>query len=64
MTSRASHAAVRSWTSLAYLPLRALSRACLIMLMAIAGTLGAPPPTFLRHEDAVAMVASEEVDRE
>ncbi len=45
------------------LPLRAVSRACWILLMAIAGALGGPPPKFLRHEDAVAMVATEEERR-
>jgi len=64
MTSRVSRAALRSWTSLVCLPLRALGRACLILLTAVAGALGAPPPKLLRHEDAVVMVAEQEADRE
>jgi len=50
---------VRLWTWLARYTLRPIGRVCWMLLAAMAGALGGPPPRFLRHEDETAEVAQE-----
>jgi hypothetical protein len=45
-------------------PLRVLARAGWILFVAVLGAFGSPPPRFVRQEDDIVQVATEEVQRE
>ena len=64
MTSCMLRGRARACFRLLHWPIRAIGRVGRMMLVAVAGAFGAPPPKFLRHDDAIAQVAQGEVARE
>lgn len=64
MTSRILRRRARACLRLAGRLLRAIARAGRMVLVAMAGAFGGPPPKVIRHVDAIAQVAQEEVQRE
>jgi hypothetical protein len=64
MTSRVSRGSVHAWIRLATWPVRTVLRACRMLLMAVAGALGAPAPKFLRQEDPAVQVDEDEAVHE
>lgn len=64
MTSRMLRGRACACLRLAGRPLRAIARAGRMLLVAMAGAFGAPPPKVLRQVDAIVHVAQDEVQRE
>ena len=64
MISRRLRGRARACLRLAGWPLRAIARAGRMLLVAVAGAFGAPPPKVLRHSDDVVQVEQDDVQRE